>query len=486
MNEQLHENLTAGTIIDGKYRVERIIGAGGMGAVYEATQIAIDRKVAVKLLHRMYCHDPQVVERFHREARLAGSIGHDNICEVTDLGAFENGAPYLVMPVLKGNSLAEVLSDAAHPLSVARMGDIICQTLSALQAAHDAGIVHRDLKPDNIFVTKYGDREDFVKLLDFGISKVLESDSVSNLTRTGTVVGTPFYMAPEQAKGSKDIDFSIDIYAIGVIIYEVLVGRRPYDGDSYNEIMFRIIAEPFAPPRQINPSIPEALEQVILKAMSREPEARYRNPAQMREALRAALDGSPSSQMSLIATASTAMADSPAAVTAPEHDRRASMTPVPARASGRWLIKAVIIAAVLVVAAAAVVMLGGSDDNAPPVTVPLTPPPAAQKESPPISQAPSPPKTSDPVVLPTAKEDRVLNVPPAEAPAKAQAPHNKRSKKRKHSPKTTATPSPAPAPAPSPAPAAPTPAPVTAPKPTPKHNDDVTGRQGTRLKLDYD
>lgn len=277
-------SIRSGTILNAKYRVDEVIGAGGMGAVYRATHTVINRPVAIKTLHAEFVTNDSVVKRFHQEAQLAGSIGHDNICEVTDVGTAEDGSTYLVMPLLKGASLTDVLK-TQRPLPFSRIVDMISQTLSALQAAHKAQIVHRDLKPDNIFVTRVGDRDDFVKLLDFGISKVLDQDSVSNLTRTGTVLGTPFYMAPEQARGSKDVDHRADIYAIGVILYEALTGKKPFEGDSYNEVMFKILAEPYATPRSLNNTIPKALDHIVLKAMARDPSDRYSSSEEMRLAL---------------------------------------------------------------------------------------------------------------------------------------------------------------------------------------------------------
>lgn len=293
--QETKNNPEPGTLVDGKYRLERLIGNGGMGDVFEAVQVAINRKVAVKLLREQHCIDPRVIERFQQEARLAASIGHDNICEVTDLGVHEATTPYLVMPVLRGQPLSALLKANNGPLPVARSSDIICQVLSALAAAHDAGIIHRDLKPDNIFMTTFGDRRDFVKLLDFGISKVTESDTVSELTQTGTVVGTAFYMAPEQAMGKKEIDHRLDIYAVGVILYELLTGMRPYTGDSYNEIIHKIVAEPFVAPTRIDPAIPKAIEAVIIQAMSKDPAARFSSASQMCSACREAADGSSSS-----------------------------------------------------------------------------------------------------------------------------------------------------------------------------------------------
>lgn len=252
--------------------------------MYEATRVGIDRKVALKILHSKYAKSAKIVKRFHQEARLAGSIEHDNICRVTDHGSAESGAPYLVMPLLTGRSLAKWL-ESGEPLSQMRVIDIACQTLLALEAAHNERIVHRDLKPDNIFVTRMGDREDFVKLLDFGISKVLEQKSASDLTSTGMVLGTAYYLAPEQARGAKKIDQRVDIYAMGVILYEALTGQRPFEGDTYNEVMFKIAGEPFKPPRSLNPAISPAVEQVIIRAMAIDPADRYHTAIEMCDAL---------------------------------------------------------------------------------------------------------------------------------------------------------------------------------------------------------
>ena len=163
--------------------------------------------------------------------------------------------------------------------------DIALPTLSALEAAHDKGIVHRDLKPDNIFITKVGDREDFVKLLDIGISKYLGSDAATKFTRNGLVPGTPLYMAPEQAAGDKALDHRIDLYSLGVILYEAFTGELPFEGDSYNEILIKIVSKPFKNPRMIKPDIPLELEKIITKAMARSPKLRFKGARETREAL---------------------------------------------------------------------------------------------------------------------------------------------------------------------------------------------------------
>lgn len=287
MVHQIQTELSPGTIVGGAYKIERPLGVGGMGTVYEALQLRLGRKVALKLLHARFSSDASVVKRFQREAELAASLGHDNICEVTDLGMAQDGSPYLVMPLLKGQPLCDLLQ-GERPLEAPRLVDICGQILSALSVAHQANIVHRDLKPGNVFITQLGDRTDFVKLLDFGICKVKSQDTANELTRSGTVLGTPYYMAPEQARGARDIDHRADIYALGVILYEALTGRRPFDGESYNEIMFRILTESFPLPRAVEPGIPSDLERVILRSMSRDPAERYQSADEMRAALESA------------------------------------------------------------------------------------------------------------------------------------------------------------------------------------------------------
>ncbi len=285
--------LPQGTILDGKYRIGDLLGKGGMGEVYGATHVDIGHRVAIKILHREHVRKPETVSRFHREARLAGSLGHDHICEVTDIGTTADGSPYLIMPMLEGRSFGELLREEGL-LPLHRVVDIICQTLGALAEAHARHIVHRDLKPDNIFLTRFDDRNDFVKLLDFGIAKVQDLDAeATDLTQTGTVIGTPVYMSPEQAQGIKELDCKTDIYSVGVILYEALTGRRPYEADSYTEFVFKIASESFPSPRKINPSIPPLIEEVVLKAISRTPIERFENATEMHKALRSAVQSVP-------------------------------------------------------------------------------------------------------------------------------------------------------------------------------------------------
>ncbi len=241
--------LSTGEIIDGKYRTIRLIGEGGMGAVYEAENIRIHRKVAIKVLHAGVAETAEAVQRFEREAQAAGRIGSEHIVEVLDLGNLPSGDRYMVMEFMDGDSLSGRIQKKGR-LTPAELYPIAHQLLAALDAAHGAGIIHRDLKPDNVYLLRSRSGvADFVKLLDFGISKFnqLSGDSGFSMTRTGAVMGTPYYMAPEQAKGAKDMDHRVDLYAAGVILYESVTGEVPFNADTFNELLFKIVLEEARP-----------------------------------------------------------------------------------------------------------------------------------------------------------------------------------------------------------------------------------------------
>jgi serine/threonine-protein kinase len=308
-----------GTTLGGKYRIVRQIGAGGMGRVFEAVHEQTERKVAVKVLSPEAAQQPDTLVRFDREARAAGRIGHDNICEVIDVGFADGNVPYLVMPMLRGHALSAVLRRDG-PLPLKRCLDITTQILAALAAAHEAGVIHRDLKPDNVFLVRMGDREDFVKVLDFGISKMLhETRPDATLTQTGTILGTPYYMSPEQARGLKDLDARVDVYAMGTILYQMLTGKPPFDGDSYNQLLSAILLDDFPKPSVRRPETPPAVEDVILQATQKDRQRRYRDAGEMREALLAAVTGTSLKPADLMASSETlpAVSDPPLPLTDP-------------------------------------------------------------------------------------------------------------------------------------------------------------------------
>jgi serine/threonine-protein kinase len=269
-------------MLDDKYRIERLLATGGMGAVYLGTHIKLRKRVAIKVLNPQLS-SASMVERFHREAITASQIGHEGIAQVTDLGTSSEGEPFLVMEYLEGEPLASWLRGSG-PISVEDACEIGCAILSPLSAAHRAGIVHRDLKPDNVFLVRQS-RGEMVKLLDFGISHASGLEREFRLTNTGLVLGTPYYMSPEQARGESEITPAADLYAFGVILYEMLVGEVPIRADNYNQLMYRVTMSDFARPRERRPDLPEELEQVVLHAMAQAPEDRPVSALELEKAL---------------------------------------------------------------------------------------------------------------------------------------------------------------------------------------------------------
>jgi serine/threonine protein kinase len=279
--------LSTGEIIDGKYRTIRLIGEGGMGAVYEAENVRIHRKVAIKVLHAGVAETAEAVQRFEREAQAAGRIGSEHIVEVLDMGNLPSGDRYMVMEFMDGDSLSGRIKSKGR-LSPGELYPIAHQLLAALDAAHGAGIIHRDLKPDNVYLLRSRSGvADFVKLLDFGISKFnqLSGDSGFSMTRTGAVMGTPYYMAPEQAKGAKDMDHRVDLYAAGVILYESVTGEVPFNADTFNELLFKIVLEEPRPVQQLVPQIDGGFAAIINKAMARDPALRFQSAKEFQQAL---------------------------------------------------------------------------------------------------------------------------------------------------------------------------------------------------------
>jgi serine/threonine protein kinase len=264
----------------GNYLVTQKLGEGGMGSVYLAEHPTIGKKVALKILHAEFASNPEVADRFFTEAKAVNAIGHPNIVDIVDYGVIQSGPGgrdrlvYFIMEYLAGNTLSQAIVREA-PIPPERALTIALQVADALAASHKASIVHRDLKPDNIILIQRGRERDFVKLLDFGIAKLTGTDGLSShKTRTGLVLGTPAYMSPEQCEGRATVDHRTDIYALGVVLYEMLVGRVPFIGEGYGEILVQHLTQAPVPPSQYRMMSPH-VEQVVLKALEKRAEMRF-------------------------------------------------------------------------------------------------------------------------------------------------------------------------------------------------------------------
>ncbi len=279
----------AGEVLDGKYRVERVLGEGGMGAVAKATHLLRRAPVALKFISGAVLSMPGAIERFVNEGVAASQIDSDHVVKVFDVGRLPSGAPYLVMEFLDGFDLGQLLEREGPTMPVPRAVHFTVQVLRALQTAHAAGIVHRDMKPSNVFVVERDGERDFVKLVDFGISKVRAADDGKSgqLTRTNSALGTPLYMSPEQARSPRDVDHRTDLYSTGAILYEMLAGRTPYTCESgeFTEILFKIFTTEPEPITNLRPDLPEGLAGVVHRALAREREGRFDSAADMAEAL---------------------------------------------------------------------------------------------------------------------------------------------------------------------------------------------------------
>jgi eukaryotic-like serine/threonine-protein kinase len=367
-----------GTVLEHRYEIVRKIGQGGMGAVYEATHKLIGKRVAVKVLLDKHAQKDQIVARLEQEARLASSIGHPNIIDITDFGQTSDGRTFVAMEFLEGESLAALIARGGR-LEIRRAVHIARQVASALGSAHQQGVVHRDIKPENIFLVRRDD-DDFVKVVDFGISKSIrpeqDGEESPRLTQTGMVLGTPLYMSPEQARGDDELDHRIDVYALGVILYEMVTAEVPFRGTNYLNILSQVVSDEPIPPSQLNPQVSPDLEAVILKAMEKDRDERYQSMEEM------------AADLSVVQ--SDSMTTTGARLTANRRRRRAARRS--ALRGLRWI-------GIAIVAVAAVITVRGVMGDGPPMA----------RRSPEAPPTPSAPGTGATAALP---------VPPA-APSAA-------------------------------------------------------------------
>jgi serine/threonine-protein kinase len=284
-----------GATLAERYEIIRRIGEGGMGAVYEARHSIIGKRVAIKVLLEKFLENEEFIARLLQEARLASSIGHQNIVDVTDFGTTRDGRAFVVMEFLEGEPLSELIMRDA-PLPVERSLAIVKQVASALGAAHKKGIVHRDVKPENVYLVRRSD-QDFVKVVDFGVSKAVrtqdEGSEWQRLTRTGAVLGTPLFMSPEQAAGKEDIDARADIWSAALILYESLTGELPFRGVNYLGVIAQIQTKEIQPPSALRPElgIPQAVDRVVMHGLEKDRDQRYQDMADFERDIERVLAG---------------------------------------------------------------------------------------------------------------------------------------------------------------------------------------------------
>jgi eukaryotic-like serine/threonine-protein kinase len=277
----------AGDMLAGKYRVERVLGAGGMGVVVAARHVELDQLVAIKFVREDALASEDAVQRFLREARAAVKLKSEHVARVLDVGKLESGAPYMVMEFLEGSDLGKILTDRG-PLPVDSAADWILQACEAVAEAHAIGIVHRDLKPENLFLARTVGGGQKIKVLDFGVSKAIgggASGEMSGLTRTRAMLGSPLYMAPEQMRSSRDVDARADIWALGVVLFQLLTQRWPFEADTMPELCLRVVTEPPMDLGALRPDVPSGICAVIERCLEKDARKRFANAAELATAL---------------------------------------------------------------------------------------------------------------------------------------------------------------------------------------------------------
>jgi serine/threonine-protein kinase len=458
-----------GQILLGKYRIERVLGVGGMGVVVAATHTTLEERVAIKFLLPEALRNPEAVARFLREARAAVRIKSEHVARVTDVGTLETGAPYMIMEYLDGGDLG-VLAQKRGAMPFELAVEYILQACEALAEAHGLGIIHRDLKPSNLFVVTRADGSPSVKVLDFGISKVTgmgASGSDLGMTKTTTIMGSPLYMSPEQMASSRDVDPRTDIWALGAILFELLTGRVPFQADTITQLCAMILQQQAEPLRNHRPDAPEGLQVVIARCLEKDRNRRYANVAELANAL---APFAPRRARHSVERISRVVQASGLRVST-HHDEPLPSSNVPASTASPWTatgsakkgagLRIALVLGALVLAggaAAAIALVKGGASPEPVATAPADDKPdlkaaaAAPAPAPPTAEV-TPPVTPAPVAANTAPAAPVAPAPTAKPPATQKKASQPTSAKAK-----TATPAPAPTAAVPPAPTAKPPA----------------------------
>ncbi|HET9986893.1 MAG TPA: serine/threonine-protein kinase [Kofleriaceae bacterium] len=387
----------------GRYRIERLLGEGGMGRVYLAVQPMIGSQVAIKILSDECARSPELLERFFAEARAVNLIRHEGIVNVLDMAVLPDGRPFIVMEFVEGTTLANALHTERLPLG--GLVQIMCEVFSALAAAHAIGIVHRDLKPDNVLVTGEG----HAKVLDFGIAKLAPGlqQGVSPRTQTGALLGTPHYMSPEQISGKGQVDARSDVYAAGVMLYEAITGRRPFEGETLFDLMRAHLEQPPPSPRALRPELPPAIEHVVWTALAKRPEDRFQSATAMAHALQHAATELPAHEWRPVSSRSgvpmisrSGSRAAPPPSPADFAHRSTVATPPPPPSRRRLWIAAAVLSIVAIVVVIVALSQGGTPPPAqvataaPPMVIQPTPAPPAG--TPPTNPAPANPPPANP------------------------------------------------------------------------------------------
>jgi serine/threonine-protein kinase len=437
------EEPSEGELIAGKYRVERTLARGGMGAVYLARHVELDQLMAVKMMLPEAAKNPEAVTRFMREARAAVKIKSNHVVRVTDVGTLPSGLPYMAMEYLEGKDLREVLAERGR-LPLEEAAEYMLQALEALAEAHARGIVHRDLKPGNLFLTQGPDGTPVVKVLDFGISKVITGTLATSdpLTKNAALMGSPLYMSPEQMKASRNVDMRADIWAIGVMFYELLTGDVPFKGDSLPELCAVIVLDGATPKaRDVVPELPQGVDELIGRCLARKRDERFANAAEVARALapfaperaRPSVDRVIDALGPLASLQSVPLTDAPAVAPDSATDRAWTDTkPEHARRS-RFVLGAAL-GTLALAGVGALAFVGGSTERgathgSPPV--PSETPPRAAESAPGAAASTSPPEVALPRPAPSASAAPISSTKPAAASPSETAPRPLRPPPRK-------------------------------------------------------